>query len=224
MRQPVAGPIPPVGRRAPLALATVLAATVIAISPGGSPAMAADRATETAVLGGGCFWCIEAVFEEVAGVHDAESGYAGGHDPDPDYQSVCSGETGHAEVVKITFDPARISYAEVLTIFFGVHDPTTLNRQGADVGTQYRSIILTQGEQQRAVAEQVIADLEREQVFDRPIVTEVEPLQEYHPAEPYHQDYFARNPAQGYCQVVIAPKLAKFREQYAEHLRPGAGE
>jgi peptide-methionine (S)-S-oxide reductase len=224
MRPPAARRVPTAIRTAPVVLAAPFVATLIATILGGSPAMADDRATETAVLGGGCFWCIEAVFEEVAGVHDAESGYAGGHDPDPDYQSVCSGETGHAEVVKISFDPARISYAEILTIFFGVHDPTTLNRQGADVGTQYRSIILTQGEQQRAVAEQVIADLEREQVFDRPIVTEVQPLQRYHPAEPYHQDYFARNPAQGYCQVVIAPKLAKFRQQYAEHLRPGAGE
>jgi len=181
--------------------------------------MAADSKTEVAVLGGGCFWCIEAVFEEVAGVRDAESGYAGGHVVDPGYHAVCSGETGHAEVVKITYDPDVISYEEILLVFFGVHDPTTPNRQGADVGTQYRSIILTADAAQKAAAEKVIGDLERDQVFDRPIVTEVEGLEEYYPAEPQHQDYFARNPAQGYCQVVIAPKLAKFRKEYTEHLR-----
>ncbi len=207
--------VPTAGRAPGVVVLTVLTLA----AAGGLPVMAAESRTETAVVGGGCFWCIEAVFEEVAGVQDAESGYAGGHVPDPDYHAVCSGETGHAEVVKITYDPAVISYQEILLIFFGVHDPTTLNRQGADVGTQYRSIILTADAAQKAAAETVIGDLERDQVFDRPIVTEVEPLTDYYSAEPYHQDYFARNPAQGYCQVVIAPKLAKFRKAYAEHLR-----
>ena len=210
--------IPTAGRAPGAAVLALITLSTLAIA-GGSSAMAADSKTEVAVLGGGCFWCIEAVFEEVAGVHDAESGYAGGHVVDPDYHAVCSGETGHAEVVKITYDPDVISYEEILLVFFGVHDPTTPDRQGADVGTQYRSIILTADAAQKAAAEKVIGDLERDQVFDRPIVTEVEGLEEYYPAEPQHQDYFARNPAQGYCQVVIAPKLAKFRKEYTEHLR-----
>ena len=172
-----------------------------------------------AVLGGGCFWCMEAVYSEVAGVLDAESGYAGGEAADPGYREVCSGDTGHAEVVKVVFDPAVISYEEILLIFFGVHDPTTPNRQGADVGTQYRSIILYQDEAQRDAAQQIIGDLERDQVFDAPIVTEVTELERYFAAEPIHQDYFANNPSQGYCQVVIAPKLAKFRREYRERLK-----
>lgn len=188
---------------------------LIAAVAGGAPTMN----TETAVLGGGCFWCIEAVYEEVAGVLDAESGYAGGHVVDPDYRAVTGGETGHAEVVKVTFDPQVISYGEVLLIFFGVHDPTTRNRQGADVGPQYRSIILWADEAQRETAERIIGDLERDQVFARPVVTEVVPLDAYYRAEDYHQDYFRKNPAQGYCQVVIAPKLAKFRQHFADRLR-----
>ena len=195
---------------APLLL--VLAAVA---ASGGSPAMN----VKTAVLGGGCFWCIEAVYEEVAGVLDAESGYAGGHEADPDYRAVTSGATGHAEVVKVTFDAQVISYEEILLIFFGVHDPTTRNRQGADVGPQYRSIILWDDEAQREAAERIIGDLERDQVFARPIVTEVAPLGDYYRAEQYHQDYFRKNPAQGYCQVVIAPKLATFRQQFADRLR-----
>jgi len=209
-------------RTSRIILAALVAAVTGAsplVTPGGAQTMAASSDRAVATVGGGCFWCIEAVFEEVAGVIDAESGYAGGHEPDPDYRSVCEGDTGHAEVVQVTYDPAVISYEEILLIFFGVHDPTTPNRQGADVGPQYRSIILYHDEQQHAAAEKVIADLERDQVFDRPIVTEVVPLQAYYRAEDYHQDYFARNPAQGYCQVVIAPKLAKFRKEYAEHLR-----
>lgn len=172
-----------------------------------------------ATVGGGCFWCIEAVFDEVAGVVAAESGYAGGDTPDPDYRSVCSGETGHAEVVQVTFDPAVISFEEVLVIFFGVHDPTTLNRQGADVGTQYRSIILAHDEQQQKAAKALIGRLEADEVYGKPIVTEVTMLGDYYPAEAYHQDYFRKNPAQGYCQAVIAPKLAKFRKEFADQVQ-----
>lgn len=189
---------------------------------GGDAAMANDEIPPRAVatLGGGCFWCLEAVFEEVAGVTDVRSGYAGGQTERPDYRSVCSGDTGHAEVVQVTYDPDAISYEEILLVFFGVHDPTTRDRQGADVGPQYRSIILYSDDGQRAAAERVIGDLERQQVFDRPIVTEVVPLGDFWPAEPYHQDYFRNNPQQGYCQVVIAPKLAKFRQEFRDHLRP----
>ncbi len=176
-------------------------------------------ATSAVVLGGGCFWCIEAVFEEVAGVVDAVSGYAGGHTADPDYRSVTGGKTGHAEVVEVTFDPAVISLDEILLIFFGVHDPTTRDRQGPDVGPQYRSIVLYRDAAQRAAVERMIGDLERDAVFERPIVTEVAPLRSFHVAEDYHQDYFRRNPTQGYCQVVIAPKLQKFRQQFSDRLR-----
>ena len=201
---------------------SIIAAIMIIVCSGGFPTMAsAETPTDpaVAVLGGGCFWCIEAVYTEVAGVLAAESGYAGGQEADPDYRAICDGTTGHAEVVKVVFDPAVVSYEEILLIFFGVHDPTTPNRQGADVGTQYRSIILYQDESQRDAAQQVIGDLERDQVFDKPIVTEVTALEKFHPAEPYHQDYFANNPSQGYCQVVIAPKLAKFRREYGERLK-----
>jgi peptide-methionine (S)-S-oxide reductase len=184
----------------------------------GAMEMTGSATPAIAVLGGGCFWCIEAVFEEVAGVRDAESGYAGGHTENPDYRAVTSGKTGHAEVVKLTFDPAVISYEDILLIFFSVHDPTTPNRQGADVGPQYRSIILTADDAQRRSVERVIGDLERDAVFDRPIVTEVKPLEAYYRAEDYHQDYFRRNPTQGYCQVVIAPKLVKFRQAFSERL------
>ncbi len=203
-------------------LRTALLATAIMSCTGGFVLMASAETPadqSVAVLGGGCFWCMEAVYSEVAGVLDAESGYAGGEAADPEYREVCDGATGHAEVVKVIFDPAVISYEEILLIFFGVHDPTTLNRQGADVGTQYRSIILYQDEAQRDAAQQVIGDLERDQVFDKPIVTEVTELERYFAAEPFHQDYFANNPSQGYCQVVIAPKLAKFRQEYRERLK-----
>ncbi|MDD5718229.1 MAG: peptide-methionine (S)-S-oxide reductase MsrA [Candidatus Krumholzibacteria bacterium] len=176
-------------------------------------------ASSVAVLGGGCFWCLEAVFEATAGVLAVESGYAGGHAENPDYRAVCSGNTGHAEVVRISYDPAALSYQDILLIFFGVHDPTSVNRQGADVGTQYRSIILTTDADQRRIAEQLIGDLERDRVFDRRIVTEVKPLDVFYPAEAYHQDYYRQNPAQGYCQAVIAPKLAKFRAAFRQYLR-----
>jgi peptide-methionine (S)-S-oxide reductase len=175
--------------------------------------------TELATLGGGCFWCIEAVFNQLKGVDSAISGYAGGAMPDPDYEAVCEGDTGHAEVVQVTFDPDLLSYREVLEVFFTVHDPTTLDRQGADVGSQYRSIILTHSPEQEKTARALIAELEREKVWDDPIVTQVEPAPTFYPAEDYHQEYYANNPSQGYCQAVIRPKLAKFRKAWAQKLK-----
>ena len=176
---------------------------------------------QTATLGGGCFWCLDAVYQDVEGVERVVSGYAAGDAPNPTYQQVCSGTTGHAEVVQVDFDPAEITYREVLEIFFSIHDPTTLNRQGADVGTQYRSIILTHDEQQRESAEQMIEELEAEGVWEG-IVTQIEPLETFYRAEEYHQNYFKRNPAQGYCQAVIRPKVAKFRQKFADRLRQPA--
>jgi peptide-methionine (S)-S-oxide reductase len=180
----------------------------------------ADR--EVATLAGGCFWCLEAVYEQLRGVEKVVSGYAGGQVPNPDYESVCTGRTGHAEVVQVTYDPAEVSYREILEVFFTIHDPTTLNRQGADVGTQYRSAIFFHSLEQEQTAREVIRDLEEEGVWDNPIVTQVEPLREFYPAEAYHQHYFARNPGQGYCQVVIAPKVSKFRKKYLDRLRVSA--
>ncbi|MBI4287752.1 MAG: peptide-methionine (S)-S-oxide reductase MsrA [Chloroflexi bacterium] len=175
--------------------------------------------TETATLAGGCFWCLEAVFEQLQGVERVVSGYAGGHVPNPSYERVCSGTTGHAETVRITFDPKVISYREVLEVFFSVHDPTTLNRQGADVGTQYRSAIFYHTPEQKAEAGKVIKKLAAEGVWGRPIVTEVKPFTAFYPAEEYHQGYYRKNPEQAYCQVVINPKLAKFREKFAARLK-----
>lgn len=174
---------------------------------------------EVATLGGGCFWCLEAVFDQLKGVIDVVSGYAGGRFPNPTYEQVCTGLTGHAEVVQVTFDPAQVSYRDILNAFFTVHDPTTLNRQGADVGTQYRSVIFTHSPEQEAVARQVIADLEAGRVWRDPIVTEIAPFEAFYPAEAYHQEYFVRNPNQGYCRIVIAPKVAKFRKQFMERLK-----
>jgi peptide-methionine (S)-S-oxide reductase len=174
---------------------------------------------EIATLGGGCFWCLEAVYDQFEGVLDVVSGYAGGHVANPDYKSVCSGTTGHAEVVQVTFDTGQVSFKEILTVFFTIHDPTTLNRQGADVGTQYRSAIFYHSEEQKETAKQVIAEIEAAGIWDNPIVTEVTPLDAFYPAEDYHQEYFQRNPYQGYCQVVIAPKVAKFRQKYAHRLK-----
>ncbi len=171
------------------------------------------------MLGGGCFWCLEAVFDDLQGVIDVLSGYAGGHVLNPDYKSVCSGRTGHAEVVQVTFDPNVVSFEEVLGVFFGVHDPTTLNRQGADVGTQYRSAIYYHSDAQKATAEAMIASLNSEHIWSGPIVTEVTPAPVFYPAEDYHQEYFKRNPYQGYCQAVISPKVAKFRKQYSQKLK-----
>jgi peptide-methionine (S)-S-oxide reductase len=175
--------------------------------------------TQLATLAGGCFWCLEAVFEEVKGVLSVESGYAGGHVENPSYQAVCSGMTGHAEVVQLVYDPERISYRELLYVFFAIHDPTTLNRQGADVGTQYRSAIFYHSEEQKAIAEQVIQELDAQKIWDRPIVTTVVELEKFYLAEEYHQEYFARNPYQPYCQAVVAPKVAKFRKQFLDLLK-----
>ncbi len=174
---------------------------------------------EKATLGGGCFWCLEAVYEELTGVEKVESGYSGGHVPNPTYRQVCSEATGHAEVVQVTFDPEVVSYREILEVFFTIHDPTTLNRQGADVGESYRSVIFYHDEEQKRVAEEVISDLEAEGIWADPIVTEVTPFSEFYVAEDYHQEYYRNNQYQPYCQVVIAPKVAKFRKQYLEKLK-----
>jgi peptide-methionine (S)-S-oxide reductase len=175
--------------------------------------------SQMATLGGGCFWCLEAVFVDLKGVTDVVSGYAGGKVTNPSYQMVCSGTTGHAEVVQVTFDPLVLSYRDLLRVFFTIHDPTTLNRQGADVGTQYRSVILYHDPQQKQIAEQVIAEIESEKIWDHPIVTQLVHLEKFYPAEDYHQEYFANNASQPYCQVVIAPKVVKFRKLYQERLK-----
>ena len=174
---------------------------------------------ETAVLGGGCFWCLEAVFDELAGVHSVESGYAGGSKPNPSYEEVCSGRTAHAEVVRVRFDPAALSFRDLLTVFFSIHDPTTPNRQGNDVGTQYRSVIFCQTPEQRATVESVIEELTAAELWDDPIVTEIADAAPFYEAEAYHQEYFARNGRQPYCMVVVAPKVAKFRKHFTEKLK-----
>jgi peptide-methionine (S)-S-oxide reductase len=176
----------------------------------------------TAVLGGGCFWCLDAVFRGLAGVHEVESGYAGGAKPNPTYEEVCTGRTGHAEVVRVTFDPAVVSFRDLLTVFFTIHDPTTRDRQGNDVGTQYRSVIFCQTPEQRADAQAVIADLTAQRLFGAPIVTEIADAATFYPAERYHQDYFERNGRQPYCMAVVAPKVAKFRKAFAGRLKQGA--
>jgi peptide-methionine (S)-S-oxide reductase len=173
---------------------------------------------ETATLGGGCFWCIDTIFRELQGVEKVESGYAGGRMANPTYRDVCSGMTGHAEVVQVTFDPSVLSFRDLLHVFFTVHDPTTPDRQGADIGTQYRSIILYHSDEQREAAKQVIDELSREKVWDDPIVTQLVPFTTFYSAEKYHQDYYSQNPNQPYCQVVIAPKVAKFRKAYLDRL------
>jgi peptide-methionine (S)-S-oxide reductase len=181
--------------------------------------MRTDAEKEVATLGGGCFWCLEAVYDGLRGVEDVVSGYAGGRVPDPSYEAVCSGRTGHAEVVQVTFDPREVSFREILEVFFTIHDPTTLNRQGADVGTQYRSVIFHHTPEQKRVAEEVIRELEAQRVWEDPIVTEIAPLEASYPAEAYHQEYYARNPYQGYCQVVVAPKVVKFRERFRDRMK-----
>ena len=181
--------------------------------------MSTERTSEQATLAGGCFWCLEAVYKELRGVGRVVSGYAGGHVENPTYRAVCEGTTGHAEVVQLTYDPREVSYRELLQVFFTIHDPTTLNRQGGDVGTQYRSAVFYHSPAQRETAEQVIAELTAAGVWDAPIVTEVVPLETFYPAEDYHQDYFARNPGQGYCRMVVAPKVAKFRKHFMDRLR-----
>jgi len=174
---------------------------------------------QVATLAGGCFWCLEAVFDELKGVESVESGYAGGHVPNPTYRQVCDGDTGHAEVVQVTFDPQVISYHDLLTIFFAIHNPTTLNRQGADVGPQYRSAIFYHDDDQKAVAEQVIKEIDSAGIWDAPLVTEVAPYENFYIAEDYHQEYFANNPFQPYCMAVVAPKVAKFRKQFVDRLK-----
>jgi len=178
--------------------------------------------TEVALLGGGCFWCLDAVYRNLQGVTEVVSGYAGGHVPNPSYEQVCGKATGHAEVVRVAFDPATISYADILRIFFTIHDPTTKDRQGADVGPQYRSVIYFDGPAQEATAREVIAEIEREGLYSGRVVTELAPLPEFYSAEPEHQDYFARNPWSGYCRAVVAPKVAKFRKGFAHRLKERA--
>jgi len=185
-------------------------------TPSSSPSL------ETAVLGGGCFWCLEAVFDELAGVQSVESGYAGGRSPNPTYEEVCSGRTGHAEVVRVRFDPAVLSFRDLLNVFFTVHDPTTLNRQGNDVGTQYRSVIFCETPEQRATAEAVIAEIAASGLWDDPIVTQLAGAEPFYEAERYHQEYFARNAGKPYCAVVVAPKVAKFRKHFIDRLKRGA--
>ncbi|MFI4940113.1 MAG: peptide-methionine (S)-S-oxide reductase MsrA [Burkholderiales bacterium] len=176
---------------------------------------------ETATLGGGCFWCLEAVYQQMKGVQAVESGYTGGHVPNPAYEDVCGGLTGHAEVVRVRFDPAVVSYREILEVFFTMHDPTTLNRQGNDIGTQYRSVIYFHSPQQQDIAHHVMAEMAN--VWDAPIVTELSPAGAYYKAEEYHQNYFRQHPLQGYCAFVVAPKVAKFRQTFADRLNPDAG-
>lgn len=174
---------------------------------------------ETATLGGGCFWCLDAIYRELKGVEKVESGYAGGAGPNPTYAQVCGGDTGHAEVVQITFDAGVVSYRQLLEVFFTIHDPTTLDRQGGDIGTQYRSVIFHHSPEQERVAREVIADLDARHVWREPIVTQLAPAPTFYPAEKYHQDYFTNNPRQPYCQIVIEPKVAKFRKKFLEQLQ-----
>jgi len=174
---------------------------------------------ETAILGGGCFWCLEAVFDRLSGVTSVESGYAGGKIENPTYRQVCTGTTDHVEVVRVTFDPAQLSYRELLEVFFTVHDPTTLNRQGNDVGTQYRSVIYYTSEEQRREADQMTAQLNAERAWPNPIVTTVEPAPKFYVAEDYHQEYFVNNASQPYCQLVVDPKVKKFQQKFAEKMK-----
>lgn len=175
--------------------------------------------TQTAILAGGCFWCLEAVFDDLKGVQSVESGYSGGHVPNPTYKQVCSDTTGHAEVVRVTFDPTIITYRDLLRVFFAIHDPTTLNRQGNDIGTSYRSAIFYLDEEQKRTAEEVIRELTDAKLWPNPIVTEVTKFDAFYMAEDYHQEYFANNPFQPYCMAVVAPKVAKFRKQFVERLK-----
>ena len=175
--------------------------------------------SEVATLGGGCFWCIEVIFDELRGVSDVVSGYMGGISPNPTYRDVCSGATGHAEVIQVHFDPGVISFREILDVFFTIHDPTTLNYQGNDMGTQYRSAIFYHSPEQQRIAVETVADFDRERVWDRPIVTQISAAQTFYPAEDYHQEYNVNNPDQGYCRIVIAPKVAKFRSIFLARLK-----
>ena len=181
--------------------------------------MSQAKSQETATVAGGCFWCMEAVFQQIDGVEKVVSGYTGGTTANPTYREVCSDRTGHAEAVQVSFDPLKISYREILEVFFSVHDPTTLNRQGADVGTQYRSAIFYSSDEQRDAAEQLIRELDEAHTWKKPIVTQILPLDRFYPAENYHRDYFVRHPEQAYCQMVISPKVAKLRTKWAKRLK-----
>ena len=178
-----------------------------------------NKNVETATLGAGCFWCVEAVFDDLKGVSSVESGYSGGHTENPTYQQVCSETTGHAEVVNVSFDPQEISFKEVLQVFFTVHDPTQLNRQGNDVGSSYRSAIFYHDDAQKQTAEETIKEIEAEAIYDKPIVTQIAPFDKFYVAEDYHQEYFANNPNQPYCAAVVAPKVAKFRQKFVSRLK-----
>jgi len=175
--------------------------------------------SEVATLAGGCFWCLEAVFREVDGVKNVISGYTGGTTVNPGYQQVCTGDTGHAEAIQVAFDPLKILYQEILEIFFSIHDPTTLNRQSADTGTQYRSAIFYHNEKQKAIAEEFVQELDKAHVWKNPLVTQIVPLDRFYPAEDYHREYFSQHPEQAYCQIVISPKVSKFRKQWAKRLK-----
>jgi peptide-methionine (S)-S-oxide reductase len=179
-----------------------------------------EQRTELATLGGGCFWCLEAVFRDVRGVHRVVSGYAGGSVPNPTYEAVCTGRTGHAEVVQVAFDPDVVTFRDLLEVFFTIHDPTTLNRQGADAGTQYRSVVFCHGAEQERLTREIMGEIAEAGIWDAPLVTEVAPFTAFYPAEAHHQEFFARNPAQAYCRAVIAPKVAKFRKQHLARLKP----
>ncbi len=181
-----------------------------------------EKNAAVAVLGGGCFWCVEAVYRDLDGVLSVKSGYAGGQTENPRYREVCDGGTGHAEVVRVAYDPAKLSYADVLRVFFTIHDPTTLNYQGNDVGTQYRSVILTGSDDEARIAREIMAEISAQGLYDKPLVTEISPLTQFWPAEDEHDDYFAQNPGSGYCQVVVAPKVRKFRKQFADRLKKQA--
>lgn len=181
--------------------------------------MESNQNLEIATLGAGCFWCVEAVFDDLKGVEDVVSGYSGGEIKNPTYRDVCSGSTGHAEVIQIKFNPQEISFRDILRVFFTVHDPTTLNRQGGDVGTQYRSAIFYHSPEQKQIAHEVIEEITSERLYDNPIVTEVTEFAEFYPAEDYHQEYFANNPTQPYCAAVVAPKVRKFRDKFADRLK-----
>lgn len=181
--------------------------------------MESNQNLETATLGAGCFWCVEAVFDDLKGVSDVVSGYSGGRRENPTYEQVCSGATGHAEVVQINFNPQEIAFRDILRVFFTVHDPTTLNRQGADIGTQYRSAIFYHSAEQKQIAHEVIEEITAARIYDSPIVTEVVEFTNFYPAEDYHQEYFANNPNQPYCAAVVAPKVRKFREKFADRLK-----
>ena len=174
---------------------------------------------ETATLAAGCFWCVEAVFDSLVGVEDVVSGYSGGHTDNPTYQQVCSETTGHAEVVQVKFDPSQLTFKELLQVYFTVHDPTTLDRQGSDIGSSYRSAIFFHSEEQKQIAGEVIAEINAEKMYDKPIVTEVTAFERFWPAEDYHQEYFANNPSQPYCTAVVAPKVAKFRQKFTTRLK-----